>query len=80
MIAKTITLIGVALHILRMGAVSGDSLAELSSRPRCAGQIRGRVEFAALAVGRYGLRVCDVAALLCKHPNSVTNWLNNGLR
>ena len=39
-----------------------------------------RGEFATLAVGRYGLRVCDVASLLCKHPNSITKWLNKGLR
>ena len=38
------------------------------------------IEFTTLAVGRYGLRVCDVAALLRKHPNSVTHWLNRGLR
>ena len=37
-------------------------------------------EFTTLAVGHYGLRVCDVAALLRKHPNSVTKWLNRGLR
>jgi hypothetical protein len=63
-----------------MEAVRGHSLAELSSRTRSADQTRGRVEFTTLAVGRYGLRVCDVAALLCKNPNSVTNWLNSGLR
>ena len=59
--------------------LSGHSLAELSSRSRSADQARGRIEFAILAVGRYGLRVCDVASLLCKHPNSITKWLNKGL-
>ena len=39
-----------------------------------------RFGLATLAVGRYRLEVSDVAALLDKHPNSVTNWLNNGLR
>jgi len=63
-----------------MEAVRGHCLAELSSRTRSADQTRGRVEFITLAAGRYGLGVCDVAALLCKHPNSVTNWLNRGLR
>jgi hypothetical protein len=63
-----------------MEAVRGHSLAELSSRTRSADQTRGRVEFTTLAAGGYGLRVCDVAALLRRHPNSVTNWLNRGLR
>jgi REP element-mobilizing transposase RayT len=65
---------------LRMQSVSGRSFTELSSRTRSADQTRGRIEFTTLAVGRYGLRVCDVAALLRKHPNSITNWLNSGLR
>jgi len=64
----------------RIESVSGHALAELSSRTRSADQTRGRIEFATLAVGRYGLRVCDVAAMLRKHPNSVTKWLNRGLR
>jgi len=63
-----------------MEAVRDHCLAELSSRTRIADQTRGRVEFGTLAVGGYGLRVCDIAALLCKHPNSVTNRLNSGLR
>jgi len=33
-----------------------------------------------LAIGRYRLRVCDIATLLRKHPNSVAKWLNKGLR
>ena len=37
------------------------------------------VEFATLAVSRYGLKCCDVAALLNKHGNSVTNCLRQGL-
>ena len=65
---------------LQMEPVSGCSFTELSSKTRSADQTRGRIEFTTLAVGRYGLRVCDVAALLRKHPNSVTNWLNRGLR
>ena len=64
----------------RMESLSGHSLAELSSRFRGADLTRGRLEFATLAVGRYRLKVSDIAALLDKHPNSVTNWLNNGLR
>ena len=39
-----------------------------------------RAGFAALAVGRYQARTCDVADLLGKHPNSITRWLKRGLR
>ncbi|HSN53780.1 MAG TPA: transposase [Candidatus Sulfomarinibacteraceae bacterium] len=52
----------------------------LSSRSRGAELTLLRVEFAALAIGRYQARTCDVAALLDKHPNSITKWLNRGLR
>ena len=63
-----------------MESLSGLPLAELSSRSRRANLTRGRMEFATLAVGRYRLKVADIAALLDKHPNSVTKWLNKGLR
>jgi hypothetical protein len=33
-----------------------------------------------LAVSRYGLKACEIAALLRKDRNSVTRWLNQGLR
>ncbi len=64
----------------RIESLSGHRLAELSSRTRSADQTDARIEFCTLAVGRYGLRVCDVSSLLCKHSNSVTKWLNRGLR
>lgn len=32
------------------------------------------------AIGRYGFRVREVAGLIRKHGNSVTKWLNQGLR
>jgi hypothetical protein len=66
--------------VARMETVSGRSLADLASRFKGSALTRRRIEFATLAVGRYGLRVCDIAALLRKHPNSVTKWLNRGLR
>jgi len=31
------------------------------------------------SISRFGFRVCDVAALIRKHGNSVTHWLNQGL-
>jgi len=36
-------------------------------------------EFTVLAVTRYGLRACDIAALLGKSGNSVTRWTNRSL-
>ena len=61
-------------------AVSGHALDDLASRFRSAEQVRGRIELSTLAVCRYGLRVRDIAALTNKHRNSVTKWLNKGLR
>ena len=56
------------------------SVDRLSSRLRGAELTLIRAEFAALAIGRYQARTCDVADLLGKHPNSITRWLNRGLR
>jgi REP element-mobilizing transposase RayT len=66
--------------VARMETVAGLSLADLSSRSRDPDLVRKRIELAALAIGRYRLRVCDIAALVRKHPNSVSKWLNKGLR
>ena len=66
--------------VRRLVSVHDIPLAELSSRRRGTDLTRARIEFAALAVGRYGLRVRDVASRLDKHVNSVTKWLNRGLR
>ncbi len=64
----------------RFEAVSGHALDDLVSRFCSADQVRGRIELSTLAVCRYGLRVRDIAALTNKHCNSVTKWLNKGLR
>jgi len=66
--------------VLRFESCSGHHLADLASRFRSDQQVRGRIEFATLAVSRYGFRVCDIATLACKHHNSVTRWINKGLR
>jgi len=63
-----------------MEPLSSLSIAELSSRSRSANLTRGRIELATLAVGRYRLKVSDISALLDKHPNLITKWLNKGLR
>jgi len=66
--------------VARMETAADFSLRALSARSRDRDLTRQRIEFATLAIGRYRLRVCDVAALVRKHPNSVTKWLNKGLR
>jgi hypothetical protein len=66
--------------VRRAVSSGGFCLAELASRQRGEARTRGRLEFTTLAVGRYGARVCDISRLLDKHPNSVTKWLNRGLR
>jgi REP element-mobilizing transposase RayT len=65
---------------VRMETASECSISELSSCSRRRELTRGRIEFCALAIGRYRLRVCDVSNLLGKHRNSIANWLNEGLR
>ena len=64
----------------RYESVSGYDLDELASQRRSTRHITGRIEFCVLAVSRYGFRACEVAALLEKGRNSVTRWLNQGLR
>ena len=64
----------------RFESASGYDLGELASRHRSMRHITGRTVFCVLAVSRYGLRACDIAALLRKGRNSVTRWLNQGLR
>jgi REP element-mobilizing transposase RayT len=73
---------GLELNDFALGfeAASGHTLSDLASRCRSSSQTLGRIEFSTLAIARYGFRVCDVAALIRKHRNSVTKWLNQGLR
>lgn len=64
----------------RFESVSGYGLDDLASRHRSTRHITGRLEFCVLAVSRYRLKTCEIAALLDKGRNSVTRWLNQGLR
>ena len=64
---------------LRFEQATGLSVRELASRCRSKIQIRGRIEFATLAISRYGFRVRDVSDLIHKHRSSITLWLNKGL-
>ena len=66
--------------VVRFESASGHRLDDLASRLRTERHILGRIEFSLLAVSRYGFKACDIAALLCKGRNSVTRWLNRGLR
>lgn len=65
--------------MVRLETVAGISVAKFSSRSRDRDLARQRIEIATLAIERYRLRVCDIAVLVRKHPNSVTEWLNEGL-
>jgi len=55
-------------------------LAELASNRRSRDLVLGRMELTALAVGRYGLRSCQVAKLIDKSASTVARWLQLGLR
>jgi hypothetical protein len=66
--------------VARIKTAAGISMAGLSSRSKNPDLVRQRIELASIAIGRYRFRVCDIAALVRKHPNSVAKWLNKGLR
>ena len=40
----------------------------------------GRIDLTAVAVGRFGHRVCDLAKLLRKNPGTVSRWLSKAHR
>jgi len=63
----------------RFERAAGLTVRDLAARSRSKNQIRSRIEFATLAISRYGHRVCDVADLIHKHRSSITLWLNKGL-
>jgi REP element-mobilizing transposase RayT len=56
-------------------ALAGVQLADLRSRKRRSEIANVRWDLAAIAVGRYGHRICDLAAILNKNPGSVSRWL-----
>jgi REP element-mobilizing transposase RayT len=64
---------------LRFEQAAGLTVRELATRSSSKNQIQGRIEFATLAISRYGYRVCDVADLIHKHRSPITLWLNKGL-
>ena len=66
--------------VSRFESESGYELEDLASSRRSARHLKGRIEFCMLGIPRYGLRACEMAAVLRKGRNSVTRWLNDGLR
>lgn len=56
-------------------ALTGVQLADLRSRKRRSDIAKVRWDLAAIAVGRYGHRICDLAAILDKNAGSVSRWL-----
>lgn len=57
---------------------TGHSIQDLDSHLKAPALVEGRIELTLLGVLRYGLRSSDLAALLGKHPSSMTRWLNEG--
>ena len=55
-------------------------LADLRSRKRRSEIALVRWDLAALAVGRFGHRVCDLAVILNKNAGSVSRWLTEAER
>ena len=69
-------------RFLEIGEVSyqferatGHFIRDLAGRSRDRELIEGRIEFTAIAVGRYCCKVCDVARKISKHSGSVSRWL-----
>jgi hypothetical protein len=58
-------------------ATAGVELEELSSRTKRRAIARSRCDLTAVAVGRFGHRVCDLARALDKNPGTVSRWLTN---
>ena len=59
----------------RFEKVTGMMASDLRSSRRGHVLPSGRIDLTALAVGRFGHRVCDVAGLLRKNPGTVSRWL-----
>ena len=60
---------------IRFQQASGYDLSRLASRCRKDRLTEGRIEMTAIAVGRFGHRVSEVATLLHKNPGTVSRWL-----
>ena len=59
---------------------SGHTVEDLRSTLRRSLQVQARIEFATLAVARYGIRSTEVARFIKKHPTAIARWIYLGLR
>jgi len=59
----------------RFEHVTGVSASDLRSTRRGPDLPNWRIDLTAIAVGRFGHRVCDVAKILEKNPGTVSRWL-----
>ena len=57
---------------------TGRAIQDLASPLKTPALVEGRIELTLLGVSRYGFRSSNLAALLSKHPSSMTRWLNEG--
>ncbi len=64
----------------RFGRVTGVTAADLKSARRGPDLPDRRMDLTAIAAGRYGYRVCDVARVLEKNPGTVSRWLTSADR
>ena len=55
--------------------ITGMKIPDICSRRRGPVLPNGRIDLTAIAVGRFGHRVCDVARVLEKNPGTVSRWL-----
>ena len=58
---------------------TGHAIQDLASPFKTPALVEGRIELTLLGVSRYGVRSTDLAALLDKHPSSMSRWLNEGV-
>ena len=58
---------------------TGHAIQDLASPLKTPALVEGRIELTLLGVSRYGVRSSDLAALLKKHPSSMSRWLNDGV-
>jgi hypothetical protein len=64
----------------RFERITGITVADLKSSKRGCVLPEGRIDLTAVAVGRFGHRVCDLASLLRKNPGTVSRWLGKADR
>lgn len=59
----------------RYERAAGQRIEDLASRRREPSLCSGRVDLTAIAAGRFGLRICEIAKLVNKNPGTVSRWL-----